>query len=180
MACAARPRSLFAMTILSLPPQAVAPLVVLFAVYVAADGAFAILAGMRAARWGYRWPMLILEGWVNLAAAAAVLVWQAVAAVPLVHIATAGGELFCLFTRRIGARFAAIRSRFTTMSVRNFRTMAPRLSAFRWTARGVIRLTLGTTIFTSRYSPTSTRKGLSRRSTARIASRMGCANAPSS
>jgi uncharacterized membrane protein HdeD (DUF308 family) len=61
----------------------------LFAAYVAADGAFAILAGMRAARWGYRWPMLILEGSVNLAAAAAVLIWQAVAAVPLVQIASA-------------------------------------------------------------------------------------------
>jgi uncharacterized membrane protein HdeD (DUF308 family) len=79
---------LFAITILSLPPQAVAPLVLLFAAYVAADGAFAILAGMRAAQWGYRWPMLILEGSVNLAAAAAVLVWQAVAAVPLVQIAS--------------------------------------------------------------------------------------------
>lgn len=79
---------LFAITILSLPPQAVAPLVVLFAAYVAADGAFAILAGMRAPRWGYRWPMLILEGSVNLAAAAAVLAWQAVAAVPLVQIAS--------------------------------------------------------------------------------------------
>jgi uncharacterized membrane protein HdeD (DUF308 family) len=79
---------LFAIIILSLPPQAVAPLVLLFAAYVAADGAFAILAGMRAPRWGYRWPMLILEGSVNLAAAAAVLAWQAVAAVPLVQIAS--------------------------------------------------------------------------------------------
>jgi uncharacterized membrane protein HdeD (DUF308 family) len=80
---------LFAITILSVPPQAVAPLVFLFAAYLAADGAFAILAGMRAPRWGYRWPMLILEGSVNLAAAAGVLVWQAVAAVPLVQITTA-------------------------------------------------------------------------------------------
>jgi uncharacterized membrane protein HdeD (DUF308 family) len=74
--------------ILSLPPTAVAPLVLLFAAYVAADGAFAILAGMRVPRWGYRWPMLILEGSVNLAVAAAVLVRQAVAAVPLVQIAS--------------------------------------------------------------------------------------------
>jgi uncharacterized membrane protein HdeD (DUF308 family) len=79
---------LFAITILSLPPQAVAPLVLMFAAYVAADGTFAILAGMRGARSGYRWPMLILEGSVNLAAAAAVLAWQAVAAVPLVQIAS--------------------------------------------------------------------------------------------
>jgi uncharacterized membrane protein HdeD (DUF308 family) len=77
---------LFAITILSLPPQAVAPLVMLFAAYVAADGAFAILAGKR--RRGYRVPMMIIEGSVNLAAAAAVLVWQAVAIVPLVQITT--------------------------------------------------------------------------------------------
>lgn len=80
---------LFAVAILSLPPQAVAPLVFLFAAYLAADGAFAILAGMRAPRWGYRWPMLILEGSVNIAAAAAVLVWQTTAAVALVQVATA-------------------------------------------------------------------------------------------
>ena len=42
---------LFAIIILLMPPQAVAPLVLLFAAYVAADGAFAILAAMRAARW---------------------------------------------------------------------------------------------------------------------------------
>jgi uncharacterized membrane protein HdeD (DUF308 family) len=77
---------LFAIVVLWLPPQAVAPLVFLFAVYLIADGAFAILAGMRAPRWGSRWPMLILEGSVNLAAAAAVLVWQSVAAVALVPI----------------------------------------------------------------------------------------------
>jgi uncharacterized membrane protein HdeD (DUF308 family) len=80
---------LFAIAIFSLPPQAVAPLVFLFAAYVAGDGAFAILTGMRAPKWGSRWPMLILEGSVNLAAAAAVLVWQAIAAVPLVQITTA-------------------------------------------------------------------------------------------
>jgi uncharacterized membrane protein HdeD (DUF308 family) len=99
---------LFALTILSLPPQAVAPLVFLFAAYLAADGAFAILAGMRAPRWGSRWPMLMLEGSVNLAAAAAVLVWQSVAAVALVQIATAwavitGGLLLAAAHRLSGS-----------------------------------------------------------------------------
>jgi uncharacterized membrane protein HdeD (DUF308 family) len=99
--------TLFAVTILLLPPQAVAPLVFLFAAYLAADGAFAIVAGMRAPQWGYRWPMLILEGSVNIAAAAAVLVWQAVAAVALVPIATAwavitGGLLLAAAHRLTG------------------------------------------------------------------------------
>jgi uncharacterized membrane protein HdeD (DUF308 family) len=44
---------------------------------------------MRAADRGDRWRMLILEGSINLAAAAGVLVWQAVAVVPLVHILSA-------------------------------------------------------------------------------------------
>jgi len=52
--------------------------------------------------------MLILEGSVNLAAAAAVLVWQAVAAVPLVQIATAwavitGGMLLAAAPRVSGS-----------------------------------------------------------------------------
>ena len=99
---------LFAVTILSLPPQTVAPLVFLFAAYLTADGAFAIVSGMRAPRWGSRWPMLILEGSVNLAAAAAFLVWQSVAAVALVPIATAwavitGGLLLAAAHRMSGS-----------------------------------------------------------------------------
>jgi uncharacterized membrane protein HdeD (DUF308 family) len=99
---------LFAIVVLWLPPQAVAPLVFLFAAYLIADGAFAILAGMRAPRGGSRWPMLILEGSVNLAAAAAVLVWQSVAAVALVPIATAwavisGGLLLAAAHRLSGS-----------------------------------------------------------------------------
>jgi hypothetical protein len=99
---------LFAIVVLWLPPQAVAPLVFLFAAYLIADGAFAILAGMRAPRWGSRWPMLILEGSVNLAAAAAVLVWQSVAAVALVPIATAwaviSGGLLLAAAHRLSGR----------------------------------------------------------------------------
>src|SRR5260370_34515343 len=61
---------LFAITVLWLPASTIASLVLMFAAYVAADGAFAILAGMRAAGRGDRWRMLILGGSINLAAAA--------------------------------------------------------------------------------------------------------------
>lgn len=61
---------LFAITVLWLPASTIASLVLMFAAYIAADGAFAILAGMRAAGRGDRWRMLILEGSINLAAAA--------------------------------------------------------------------------------------------------------------
>src|SRR3984893_16729328 len=80
---------LFAIAVMWLPASTIASLVLMFAAYIAADGAFAILAGMRAAGRGDRWRMLILEGSINLAAAAGVLVWQAVAIVPLVHILSA-------------------------------------------------------------------------------------------
>jgi uncharacterized membrane protein HdeD (DUF308 family) len=99
---------LFAIAILSLPPHAVAPLVLLFTAYVAADGALAILVATRAAQWGYRWPLLTLEGSANLAVAAGVLVWQAVAVVPLMQIATAwavitGGLLLAAAHRLSGS-----------------------------------------------------------------------------
>ena len=53
---------LFAIIVLCLPASTIASLVLMFAAYIAADGAFAILAGMRAAGRGDRWRMLILEG----------------------------------------------------------------------------------------------------------------------
>jgi len=70
--------------------QTVASLVLIFAAYVAADGAFAILAGMRAVPRDERWRLLILEGATNLAAAAAVLAWPAIViAAPFVRLACA-------------------------------------------------------------------------------------------
>ena len=99
---------LFAIAVLCLPASTIASLVLMFAAYVAADGAFAILAGMRAAGRGDRWRMLILEGSINLAAAAGALVWQAVAVVPLVHIhsawAVVTGALLFAAAHRLSGR----------------------------------------------------------------------------
>jgi uncharacterized membrane protein HdeD (DUF308 family) len=64
---------LFVIAILCLPSPTIASLVLMFATYVAADGAFAILAGMRAAPRGERWRLLVLEGATNLACAWAVV-----------------------------------------------------------------------------------------------------------
>jgi uncharacterized membrane protein HdeD (DUF308 family) len=81
---------LFVIAVLCLPSPTVASLVLMFAAYVAADGAFAILAGMRAVPRDERWRLLILEGATNLAAAAAVLAWPAIAiAAPFVRLACA-------------------------------------------------------------------------------------------
>lgn len=64
---------LFGIAALLLPLATVASLVLLFAVYMLADGVFAIIAGVRAAAKHERWGLLILEGVVNLAAGAAAL-----------------------------------------------------------------------------------------------------------
>jgi uncharacterized membrane protein HdeD (DUF308 family) len=81
---------LFVIAILCLPSPTIAALVLMFIAYVAADGALAILAGMRALPRGERWRLLILEGATNLAAAAAVLAWPAIAiAAPFVRLACA-------------------------------------------------------------------------------------------
>jgi uncharacterized membrane protein HdeD (DUF308 family) len=78
----------FILCVALLPLQNIASLVVLFAAYVVADGALAILAGLWAARRGERWWSLIIEGAMNLAAAA-ILVWPAVVAFPFVNLTAA-------------------------------------------------------------------------------------------
>ena len=79
---------LFGIAVLILPSPSIASLVLLFAAYVAADGAFAMLAGWRATSQTERLWTLILEGATNLAVAATVLVWAALAAVPLISLAS--------------------------------------------------------------------------------------------
>lgn len=96
---------LFGVSVLTLPRSTLASLVLLFAAYVAADGAFAILAGARAARRGERWWTLIAEGATNLLVAGAVLVWPALAVVPFVRLASAWavvtGALMLAAARRL-------------------------------------------------------------------------------
>ncbi len=78
--------ALFAIGILA-SRSTLAALIMMFAAYIAFDGLFAIISGLRAARRGERWSMFVLEGSINLGAAVAVLAWQAVAAVALVPFA---------------------------------------------------------------------------------------------
>ena len=66
---------LFAVAAFFLPGVTVASLVLLFGVYMAVDGVFAVVAGVRAAARHERWGMLILEGALNLAAAAVAFVY---------------------------------------------------------------------------------------------------------
>lgn len=96
---------LFGVGMILLPSHAIASLVLLFTAYVAADGIFAILVAVRAARRGQRWWTMILEGTTNLAVAGVVLIWSALAVVPLVPLvgiwAVATGALMLAAARRL-------------------------------------------------------------------------------
>ena len=59
---------------LLLPGVTLAALVLLFSIYMLADGVFAVVAGVRAARRHERWGLLILEGAIDLAAGALALI----------------------------------------------------------------------------------------------------------
>jgi uncharacterized membrane protein HdeD (DUF308 family) len=69
-----------------LPSSTTAALVMLFAVYIAADGFLAVLVARRAGRRTRRWWTLMLEGLTNLGLAGWVLVWPAIAAVAFLHV----------------------------------------------------------------------------------------------
>jgi uncharacterized membrane protein HdeD (DUF308 family) len=60
--------------------------VILFAVYMLVDGVFAIISGIRAARHGERWGLLILEGIVDLAAGAVAVLWPAITLIALIWL----------------------------------------------------------------------------------------------
>jgi uncharacterized membrane protein HdeD (DUF308 family) len=77
---------IFGLLCLLTPGIAVGALVLLFAAYMLVDGVFAIISGIRAARSGERWGLLILEGVVDLAAGALAVIWPAITLVALVWI----------------------------------------------------------------------------------------------
>jgi uncharacterized membrane protein HdeD (DUF308 family) len=77
---------IFGLICLLTPGIAVGAFVVVFAVYMFVDGVFAIISGIRAARSGEQWGLLILEGIVDLAAGIVAVVWPAITLVALVWI----------------------------------------------------------------------------------------------
>ena len=77
---------LFGLICLLTPGLALEVFVILFAAYMLVDGVFAIASGIKAARSGERWGMLILEGIVDLAAGTVAVLWPAITLVGLVWI----------------------------------------------------------------------------------------------
>jgi uncharacterized membrane protein HdeD (DUF308 family) len=74
----------FGLICLLVPAAAILALVLLFSAYMLVDGALAIASGVKAARSGERWGLLILEGVVDIAAGAVAFLWPAITAVAFV------------------------------------------------------------------------------------------------
>ncbi|MGH6825865.1 HdeD family acid-resistance protein [Methyloceanibacter sp.] len=77
---------IFGLICLLNPTVAVQVFVILFAAYMLVDGVFAIFSGIKAARNGERWGLLILEGVVDLAAGAVAVLWPAITLIALVFV----------------------------------------------------------------------------------------------
>ncbi len=77
---------IFGLICLLTPGIAVQVFVIMFAAYMLVDGVFAIISGIKAARNGERWGLLILEGVVDLAAGVVAVLWPAITLVALIWI----------------------------------------------------------------------------------------------
>jgi uncharacterized membrane protein HdeD (DUF308 family) len=74
----------FGLICLLVPAAAILALILLFSAYMLVDGVLAIVSGIKAARSGERWGLLILEGVVDIAAGAIAFLWPAITAVAFV------------------------------------------------------------------------------------------------
>ena len=74
---------LFGFICLLTPGIAVGAFVILFSAYMFVDGVFAIISGIKAARNGERWGLLILEGIVDIAAGVVAFLWPLITLVAL-------------------------------------------------------------------------------------------------
>src|SRR3989337_4332240 len=80
---------LFGLICLLTPAIAIEVFVILFAAYMLVDGVFAIASGIKAARNGERWGLLILEGIVDLAAGAVAALLPALKLLALILLVAA-------------------------------------------------------------------------------------------
>ena len=96
---------LFGCIALILPNEQMATLALLFSAYLLADGAFAIVAGVRAARRGERWWSFVLEGVADITAAVITLLWPGLTVVAFVALTAAWavitGVLMLVASRRL-------------------------------------------------------------------------------
>jgi len=77
---------LFGLIALFLPGATMLSLVLVFAAYAFVDGVFGIVSAVRAAREHERWGYLLLEGLVDIAAAAVAVLWPGITVVVFVFL----------------------------------------------------------------------------------------------
>src|SRR3972149_1912543 len=77
---------LFGLICLLTPGIAIEVFVILFAAYMLVYGVFAMASGIKAARNGERWGLLILEGIVDIAAGLVAVLWPAITLIALIWI----------------------------------------------------------------------------------------------
>jgi len=77
---------LFGLIALFLPGATMLSLVLVFAAYAFVDGVVGIVSAVRAARQHERWGFLVLEGLVNIAAAAVAVLWPGITVVVFVFL----------------------------------------------------------------------------------------------
>jgi len=80
---------LFGVIALLVPGAALLSLVLVFAAYMVADGIFAIVAAIRAARQHERWTLLLLEGVAALVTAAIAFLWPGITVLAFVLLIAA-------------------------------------------------------------------------------------------
>lgn len=80
---------LFGLIALFLPGVTMLSLVIVFAGYAVADGVFAILAAVSAAKAGERWGLFVVEGIVDILAGVAAVAWPALTVVVFVVMVAA-------------------------------------------------------------------------------------------
>jgi uncharacterized membrane protein HdeD (DUF308 family) len=76
----------FGLIAIFLPGVTMLSLVLVFSAYALVDGVFAIMAAVRAMRQHERWGFLLLEGVVNIIAAAIAFLWPAITVVSFVFL----------------------------------------------------------------------------------------------
>jgi uncharacterized membrane protein HdeD (DUF308 family) len=77
---------LFGLIALFLPGATMLSLVLVFAAYAFLDGVLGIVSAVRAARQNERWGYLVLEGLVDIAAAAVAVLWPGITVVAFVFV----------------------------------------------------------------------------------------------
>jgi uncharacterized membrane protein HdeD (DUF308 family) len=80
---------LFGLVALLLPAATMLSLILVFAAYLLVDGVFAIISAVRAARRHERWSLLVLEGIVDLIAAAVAIIWPGITLLAFVLLTAA-------------------------------------------------------------------------------------------